>query len=92
MFRKTALFIVDMITVMVDSIAETVVFLKNYAVQIWLNIVIRKLVYIVLDLFEAIVYRLQKYLEEVRIVLKYRIYYENVTKPMKYYYKEYRKK
>lgn len=77
---------------MVDSIAETVNFLKNYAVQIWWNIIIRKLVYKVLDVIDSIINRLKKYLEEVRIVLKYRIYYENVTRPMKYYYKTHRKK
>ena len=81
-----------MIMVMVDSIAETINFLKNYAVQIWRNYIIRKLIYKVLDVIDAIINRLKKYLEEVRIVLKYRIYYENVTRPMKYYYKTYRKK
>jgi len=45
-----------------------------------------------MDVIEIGNCRIKKYLEGVRVILKYRIYYENVTKPMKYYYKELRKK
>ncbi|MBA7713863.1 hypothetical protein ES703_122873 [subsurface metagenome] len=92
MFRKGILIFTDIIVIVVESSAILVSRFKNYVLQVWNKNVNRKWVFKCMDVIDIGNCRIKKYLEGVRVILKYRIYYENVTKPMKYYYKELRKK
>ena len=84
--------IIDIIINLINRIVTTTRSLQNRAVHIWKNIVIRKWAYRSLDIVDAIVIWIKNYLENLRVVLKYRFYYQNVTGPMKNHYRELSKK
>jgi len=85
------LFIESIVTV-VDGIVIVIIKITNYILQVWKNNMFRKWVLICIDIFHSMVYRLRNYLEKVKVVILYRIHYEKITRPMKEYYKEIRRK
>ena len=84
--------IIDLVINLINRIVATTRLLQNHAVHIWKNIVIRKWAYSSLDIVDSIVMWIKKYLEDLRVVLKYRFYYQNITGPMKNHYRELVKK
>ncbi len=84
--------IIDFVIILINRIVSATKSLQNRAVYIWKNYVIRKWAYSSLDIFDSIVIWIKKYLEDLRVVLKYRFYYQNVTGPMKNHYRELGKK
>ncbi|HEB32997.1 MAG TPA: hypothetical protein ENI15_19305 [Spirochaetes bacterium] len=84
--------IIDFVIILINRIVGATKSLQNRAVHIWKNIVIRKWAYSSLGIIDSIVIWIKKYLEDLRVVLKYRFYYQNVTGPMKNHYRELVKK
>ena len=84
--------IIDLIINLINRIVANIRSLQSHAVHIWKNIVIRKWAYSSLGIIDSIVMWIKKYLENIRIVLKYRFYYQSVTGPMKTKYRELGKK
>ena len=84
--------IIDLVINLINRIVATTRSLQNRAVHIWKNIVIRKWAFRSLDIVDSIVIWIKKYLENLRVVLKYRFYYQTVTGPMKNHYRELVKK
>ena len=80
--------IIDIVINLINRLVETTRTVHDHAVHIWKNYVIRNWVYSTLDIVDSIVIWIKKYLEDLRIVLKYRFYYQNVTGPMKNHYRE----
>jgi len=80
--------IIDIVINLINRLVETTRTIQDHAVHIWRNYVIRNWVYNTLDIVDSIVLWIKKYLEDLRIVLKYRFYYQNVTGPMKNHYRE----
>ena len=64
----------------------------SYALQVWRNNVLRNLVFSVIGYIEEASFRLKGRIEGIGTVLRYRMQYENITRPMKYQYLEMRKK
>ncbi|KKL87676.1 hypothetical protein LCGC14_1932350, partial [marine sediment metagenome] len=71
--------IIDFVIILINRIVGATKSLQNRAVHIWKNIVIRKWAYSSLGIIDSIVIWIKKYLEDLRVVLKYRFYYQNVT-------------
>ena len=95
MIEKSILLIISIIDIIINLINRIVAStrsLQNHAVHIWKNIVIRKWAYSSLGIINSIVMWIKKYLEDIRVVLKYRFYYQHVTGPMKNHYRELSKK
>ena len=95
MFIKSILVVISFIDIVIDlinQIVEKTRFLKNSAVYIWENHVIRKWAYGCLDIIDFIVIWIKKYLEGTRVVLKYRFYYQNITVPLKSHYRALKQK
>lgn len=80
------------LTVTSVTINGTAALWRNYAVQVWEKNVFRKWLYNFLNVLYSMVDWFKKYLAGVRVALKYRMYYQAVTKPMKHSYKQLRKK
>jgi hypothetical protein len=95
MIEKSMLLIISIIDIvinLINSLVGTTRTLRDHAVHIWKNYVIRKWAYSSLDLVDLIITWIKKYLEDLRIVLKYRFYYQTVTGPMKTQFRELGKK
>lgn len=92
MLRKGILFFIDSIVFIVDGIVIGFIWLKNYILLVWRKNVFRRWLLNFIDLLDAGVCWLKNYLEELRVIIQYRIYYETITRPMKEHYKELRRK
>ena len=95
MFIKSILLVIgfiDIVINLINNVVEKTKFLKDSAVYIWENHVIRKWAYGCLDIVDLIVVWIKKYLEGVRVVLQYRFYYQNITGPMKIHYRALKQK
>ena len=92
MFNKGKLLLIDTVMIVVESFAQSIRWLKYYSYEIWKRNTIRKWAIQCISFIDSVVGRIETYLEDLRLVIQYRIHYEYITRPMKCYYKELRKK
>ena len=92
MLRKGILFFIDSIVFIVDGIVIGFIWLKNYILLVWRKNVFRRWLLNFIDLLDAGVCWLKNYLEGLRVIIQYRIYYKTITRPMKERYRELRRK
>jgi len=78
--------VINLFLVIIDFVTDTIMLLCSYALRFWRNNVLRNFVFNFIRYIDDISFRLKNYLEDIRVVLKYRLQYENVTKPMRDYY------
>ena len=88
MIRNLILLLIEIIIVVVDSIITGIIFIKGYVVKVWKNYIIREWVWKFMDLFDMLFSHIENYLEQLKEVLQFRIFYEKTTKPMNEYYRE----
>ncbi len=84
--------VINLFLVLIDGITSTIMLLCRYSLRVWRNNVLRNFVFNVIRYIDDVSFRLKNYLEEIRVVLKYRIQYESVTRPMKVHYREIKNK
>jgi hypothetical protein len=91
MIRKYLLMVVIAVADAVDRAISIFLFLSDRAQYIWKDIAIRKWIYGYFNLINKLFLWLKRYLDGVGLTMKYRIYYNSVTQPLKVYYRELRR-
>ncbi len=84
--------IINLFMVIIDGLTSTIMLLCEYALRVWRNNVLRKFVFNFIRYIDDVSFRLKNYLEGIRAVLKYRMQYESVTRPMRDHYREIKNK
>ncbi len=88
LIQKGLLLILGSLVITVESSALTVHWLKNSSILLLKKMVVDKLVFQCVTAAGAITDEIEKYLEGVRSALRCRACYDSVTKPMKRYYRQ----
>jgi hypothetical protein len=86
--KETVLIIINFFLGTIDNVTEIGMHLCAYALRVWRYNALRNFVFGVIRYVDYISSRLKNYIEGIATVLKYRMQYESVTKPMKEYYRE----
>ncbi len=84
--------VINLFLVVIDSLVGTIMLLCEYALRVWRNNALRNFVLNYIRYIEEISLRLKNYLENIKAVLNYRMQYECVTRPMRDYYRQIKKK
>lgn len=92
MIKNLILLLIEIIIVVVESIIAVIIFIKEYAVKVWKNYIIREWVWKFMDLFNKLFSHFKNYLEQLKEILQFRIFYEKTTRPMKEYYRKLKKR
>jgi len=90
--KELIFMVINLFLVIIDFVTDTIMLLCSYALRFWRNNVLRNFVFNLIRYIDDVSFRLKNYLEEVRVVLKYRIQYESITRPLKNYYREIKNK
>jgi hypothetical protein len=88
LIQKGLLLVMGSIVITVESSAFTVHWLKNSSLLLLKKMVVNKLVFQCVSAAGAITEEIEKYLEGVRSAVRCRSCYDSVTRPMKTYYRE----
>jgi len=92
MMKNLLLLLIDSVIVVVEFTVAGIIFLKDYSVKVWQNNVMRRWVLEFMDYINTVFCHFKNYLEKLETNIQYRILYEKVTKPMKDYYRELKKR
>ena len=92
MLLKGSMFLFNILMVKITDATGTVVLLNNYAVQVFKQTVLGKVVYSYLFVRDTLNSWFREYFKEIKTALRCRIYYKKITQPMKVHYKELKKK
>jgi hypothetical protein len=92
LIQKGLLLVLGSLVITVESSAFAVHWLKNSSLHLLRKMVVNKLVFQCVTASGAITEEIEKYLEGVRNAIRCRSCYDNVTKPMKLYYRELKKR
>jgi hypothetical protein len=86
--QKGFLLVVGSLVITIESSAFTVQWLKTSSILLLKKMVVNKLVFQCLSVAGAITDEIEKYLVGVRSAVRCRACYDNVTRPMKTYHRE----
>jgi hypothetical protein len=86
--QKGLLLILGSLVITVESSAFTIHWLKNSSLHLLRKMVVNKLVFQCVSAAGAITDEIEKYLEGVRSAVRCRTCYDGVTRPMKTYYRQ----
>jgi len=89
--KEMIFMVINLFLVIIDGITGTIMLLCGYALRVWRNN-LRNFVFNFIRYIDDVSFRLKNYLEEIGVVLRYRMQYESVTRPMKAYYREIKNK
>ena len=92
MFVKGVLFLVNTLMRGVDKALGWIIGFMEWVYRFWGKSVIRKWFFKFLKTANRLMSAGKKYLEQVGKTLRYRLYYATVTKPMKSFYRELRRR
>ena len=87
MFSNLLIVLIDCVIVLVEWSVTCIMRVKEYGIRVWQNNAVRKWAFKVMDYAEALFYRYVDYLKDIETLLRCRIVYTKVTKPMKQYYR-----
>jgi uncharacterized membrane protein len=86
--QKGLLLVMGSLVITVESSAFTIHWLKNSSLLLLKKMVVNKLVFQCVSAAGAITEEIERYLEGVRSAVRCRSCYDGVTRPMKMYYRE----
>jgi hypothetical protein len=92
LIQKGLLLVLGSLVITVESSAFTVHWLKNSSLHLLKKMVVNKLIFQCVTAAGAITDEIERYLEGVRSAVRCRSCYDGVTKPMKLYYRELRRR
>jgi hypothetical protein len=92
MLVKAVLYLVNLIMRGLDRAALWVVDVMDSLYRLYRNTVVRRFFYALLDTMERLIAAGRGYLDQVRQTLRYRLYFDSVTGPMKAYYRRLRRR
>ncbi len=92
MLVKAVLYLVNLMMRGLDRAALWVVDVMDSLYRLYRNTVVRRFFYALLDTVERLIAAGRGYLEQVRQTLRYRLYFDSVTGPMKAYYRRLRRR
>jgi hypothetical protein len=79
---------IEIVLLVVAGSISLFILVKNYGVQVWQNNVMRRYVFKVLDLADEQLRGFARHLETVETQLQCRIVYARISQPLKYHYRE----
>lgn len=92
MLVKAVLYLVNLMMKGLDRAALWVVDVMDSLYRLYRNTVVRRFFYALLDTMERLIAAGRGYLDQVRQTLRYRLYFDSVTGPMKAYYRRLRRR
>jgi len=90
--KRLLLIVVDSFLLVIDGTVEILNIIKGYGLRVWTNNAIRRWVLRSIDRIVELFRRFDGYLQEIEVILHYRLLYANVTASLKQRYRELRKK
>ena len=91
MMKEAILLIINLFLSVIEGITGITMLVSSYALRVWRNNALRNFVLNIIRYTDYFFSRLKNYLEEIGLVLRYRMQYEGVARELKLQYREIKK-